>query len=62
MDVPGAEEGDAGEAEVLVQHKHPHRDQVGVAQVVDEAADVAVVTGINAVHLAVLGESGNGER
>lgn len=52
--VSGAEEGDAGEAQVLVQHEHPHRDDVGVAQVVDEAADVTVVTGIDAVHLSVL--------
>lgn len=56
--VPGAEEGDPGEAQVLVGHEHPHRDEVGLAQVVDEAADVAVETGIDAVNLSVLGRNG----
>lgn len=53
-DVSGAEEGDAGEPQVLVQHEHTHGNEVGVAQVVDEAADVAVVTGVDAVHLPIL--------
>lgn len=37
-----------------MQHEHAHRDEVGVTQVVDEPADVAVVTGIYTVHLPVL--------
>lgn len=53
-DVPGAEEGDAREPQVLVQHEHAHRDEVWVTEVVDEAADVAIVTGVDAVHLAIL--------
>ena len=54
MDVSGAEEGDAGESQVLVQHEHTHWDEVGVAKVVDEAADVAVVTGVDTIHLPIL--------
>lgn len=38
-----------------MQHEDPNRDDVGVAQVVNEAADVAIVTGINAVDLTILG-------
>lgn len=53
-DVSGAEEGDAGKSQVLVQHEHAYRDEVGVTQVVDEAADVAVVPGVDTVHLPVL--------
>lgn len=53
-DVPGAEEGDAWEPQVLVQHEHAHRDEVWVTKVVDEAADVAIVTGVDAVHFPVL--------
>lgn len=37
-----------------MQHEHAHRDEVWVTQVVDEAADVAVVPGVNAVHLPIL--------
>lgn len=37
-----------------MQHEHTNRDEVGVTQVVDEAADVAVVTGVDAVHFAIL--------
>lgn len=55
-DVPGAEEGDAGEPQVLVQHEHTHWDEVWVAQVVDEAADIAVVAGVDAIHLPILYE------
>lgn len=58
--VPGAEEGDAGEAQVLVGHEHPHGDEVGLAQVVDEAADVAIETGVDAVNLSILGRNGAG--
>ena len=53
-DVSGAEESDAGESQVLVQHEHAYGDEVGVTQVVDEAADVAVVPGIDTIHLPVL--------
>lgn len=38
-----------------MQHEDPDRDDVGVTQVVNEAADVAIVTGINAVNLTILG-------
>lgn len=38
-----------------MQHEDPDRDDVGVTQVVDEAADIAIVTGINAVNLSILG-------
>lgn len=55
-DVPGAEEGDAGEPQVLVQHEHTHWDEVWVAQVVDEAADIAIVAGVYAIHLSILYE------
>lgn len=54
QDVPGAEEGDAREPQVLVQHEHAHGDEVGVTQVVNEAADVAIVAGIDAIHLPIL--------
>ena len=37
-----------------MQHEHSYRDDVGVAQVVDKTADVAIVTSVNAVHLPVL--------
>lgn len=53
-DVSRAEEGDAREPQVLVQHEHSYWDEVGVTQVVNEAADVAVVAGVNAVHLPIL--------
>ncbi len=52
--VSGAEEGDAREAQVLVQHEHAYGDEVGVTQVVYEAADVPIVTGVNTVHFTVL--------
>lgn len=38
----------------MVQHKDPDGDDVGVTQVVDEPADVAIVTGIDAVYLSIL--------
>lgn len=53
-DVSGAEEGDAGESQVLVQHEHTYWDEVRVTQVVDEAADVAIVAGVNTIHLPIL--------
>lgn len=57
LDQAGAEEGDPGEAQVLVGHEDAHRHQVGLAVVVDEAADVAIETRIDAVQLSVLGET-----
>lgn len=53
-DVSGAEEGDAREPQVLMQHEHSHWDEVGVTQVVDEAADVAVVACIDTIHFPIL--------
>lgn len=53
-DVSRAEEGDAREPQVLVQHEYTHWDEVGVAQVVNEAADVAIVAGVNAIHFPIL--------
>lgn len=37
-----------------MQHEHTHGDDVGIAQVVDKAADVTIVTGVDTVHLTVL--------
>ncbi|RUS69888.1 hypothetical protein EGW08_022350, partial [Elysia chlorotica] len=53
-DVLGGEETYPGEAEVLVLHKHLHRHQVRLTQVVDEPADVAVLTRIDAVCVPIL--------
>ncbi len=53
-DVSGAEEGDAGESQVLVQHEHTYWDEVWVTQVVDEAADVAIVASIDTINLSIL--------
>lgn len=53
----GAEEGDAGKAQVLMGHEHTHRHQVGLTVVVDEAADVAIEPGVNAVGLSALGKT-----
>lgn len=54
MDVSGAEESDSGKSQVLVQHEHTDWDEVWVTQVVDEAADVPIVPGVNTVHLPIL--------
>lgn len=37
-----------------MRHEDPHRDEVWLAEVVYEAADIAVETGIYAVHLSIL--------
>lgn len=37
-----------------MQHEHSHWDQVGVTQVVNEAADVAIVASIDAIHFPIL--------
>lgn len=52
--VPRAEEGDPGEAEVLVRHEDSHGNEVWLTEVVYKAADVAIETGIYAVHLSIL--------
>lgn len=42
-------EGNVWETKVLVRCEHSTGKQVGVAHVIEEAADVAIETGINAV-------------
>lgn len=37
-----------------MEHEHTYWDEVWVTQVVDEAADVAVIPGIDAIHLPIL--------
>ena len=37
-------------------HEHTHGHQIGLTVVVDEAADVAIETRVDAVQLSVLGE------
>lgn len=37
-----------------MQHEHSHWDQVGVTQVVNEAADVAIVASIDTIHFPIL--------
>lgn len=56
LDEPAAEEGNSGKAQILVGHEHAHGDEVGLTEVVYEAADVAIEAGIDAVHLAILGK------
>ena len=46
-----------GEAQVLVRGEHATRKQVGLARVVDEPADVAIETGIDAVRVTHLPET-----
>lgn len=41
-----------------MRHEDPHRDEVWLTEVVDEAADVAIETGVDAVHLPVLEQKG----
>lgn len=53
-DVSRAEEGDAREPQVLVQHEYSYWDEVGVTQVINEAADIAIVTSVNAIDFPVL--------
>lgn len=62
QDVSGAKEGDARETQVLVQHEHTHWNEVRVTQVVDEAADVAIVTCVYAVDLPVLKRKNKNEK
>lgn len=51
FDGPGGEEGDAREAKVLVHSEHLHGQNVGLAQMVQEAPDVPEKPGINAMGL-----------
>lgn len=53
-DVSRAEERDAREPQVLVQHEYSYWDEVGVTQVVNEAADVAIVASIDTIHFPIL--------
>lgn len=53
-DVLTGVEGHAGEAQVLVRGEHAAREQVRLTQVIDEAADVAVETGVYTVHIPYL--------
>jgi len=39
-----------------MRHEDSHRDEVWLAEVVYKAADVAIETGIYAVHLSILEE------
>lgn len=50
------EEGYPGEAEILVHGEHPHSQQVGLTQVVDEAADVTKESRIDTVYVSHLHE------
>lgn len=52
-----------GEAQVLVAGEDTARKQVGLTHVVDEAADVAIEVGVDAVHVCWLrGKQSGGER
>lgn len=44
----------------MVQHEDTDRDDVRITQVIDEAADVAIVTGIDAIHFSILREGKGG--
>lgn len=55
-DVFAGEEGHVGEAQVLVGGEHSAGQQVGLAHVVEEAAHVAVETGVDAVEVLRLEE------
>lgn len=55
FDILAGEEGDVWETQVLVCGEHATGKQVGLAHVVDEPADVAIETGVDAVHVTQLG-------
>lgn len=48
-DVFTGKEGDVWETKVLVRSQHSTGKQVGLAHVIEEAADVSIETGIDAV-------------
>lgn len=52
--VSRAEEGDSREPQVLVQHEYSYWDEVWVTQVVNEAADIAIVASVNTVDFPIL--------
>ena len=54
FDFAWREEADAREAQVLVLHEHAHRDQIRLAQMVDEAADVTILPRIDTICLTIL--------
>ncbi|KAH3823924.1 hypothetical protein DPMN_125749 [Dreissena polymorpha] len=53
-DGPGRKQTDPGKTKVLRVHKHLHRYEVGLTQVVDEPGNVAKLARINAVRLTIL--------
>lgn len=55
-DGPAGEQGYPRETQVLVCGEHPHGQQVGLTQVVDETANVAKEPGIDAVDVPHLHE------
>lgn len=54
FDRPDGEEGYPRETQILVHGKHPHSYDVGVAQVVDEPANVAEESCVNTVYVSHL--------
>lgn len=54
FDGPAGEEGYPGEAQILVHGEHPHSQQVGLTQMVDEAANVAKESRIDTVYISHL--------
>lgn len=51
FDGPTREEGYPREAQVLMHGEHLHSQQVGLTQVVDEAANVSEKSGIDTVYI-----------
>lgn len=54
LDLSGGEETDAGEAKILVVHKHFDWNDVGLTEVIDKTTYVSVTPGINAVSVTIL--------
>lgn len=54
IDLSTAEKSNAGETQVLMGHEHPDGKQVGLAEVVDEATDVAVESGVDTINFSIL--------
>ena len=54
LDLSGGEETDAGEAKILVVHKHFDWNDVGLTEVIDKTAYVSITPGINAVGVTIL--------
>ena len=51
LNVCAGKQSDVWEAQVLVSCEHSTGKQVGLAHVVNEAADVAIETGVNTVRV-----------